>query len=90
MVDYEEVRNEEERLKIMEHPCVKGDGCGALFDFPNPSLKCSVDGHTALDILGALQCLDSLYEDCPKRKIEDFKSEFSNESDEFDDLFGGY
>ena len=61
--------SEEYKKKIREHPCFyKGeDDCGACYNFPHPSLKCSVDGHTALQITGVLECLDWLYSECPKK-----------------------
>ena len=52
-----------------DHPCFKcgRDGYGgAYYDFPHPAIKCNVDNHRALDILGMKHCLDKLYEDCPR------------------------
>ena len=38
-------------------------------DFPHPAVKCIVDNHRSLDILGDLRiCLDGLYKKCPKNK----------------------
>ena len=59
-----------------DHPCFecarKGEG-GATYDFPHPAVKCIVDNHRSLDILGDLKtCLDGLYKECPKNK-EDHK-----------------
>lgn len=54
-----------------DHPCFKGarEGrCGAYQDFPHPRVKCSIDGHSALDIVGLEHCLDTLYEDCPLKE----------------------
>ena len=53
-----------------DHPCFKcarnGEG-GAVYDFPHPAVKCIVDNHRSLDILGDLKtCLDGLYKKCPK------------------------
>jgi hypothetical protein len=50
--------------KIKGKPCYK---CGKVYlDPPHPRLRCGVDGHTAMDIVGLELCLDWLYEDCPK------------------------
>ena len=60
-----------------DHPCFKcgreGMG-GAYYDFPHPAIKCNVDGHRALDIIGMKHCLDTLYEECPL-KCDKFKPE---------------
>ena len=53
-----------------DHPCFacarNGEG-GATYDFPHPAVKCIVDNHRSLDILGDLRiCLDGLYKECPK------------------------
>jgi len=64
---------EEEKERIRQHPCIckfEGD-CGAMYDFPHPALRCSEDGHNALDIVGLEQCLDHLYEHCPKNKEDE-------------------
>lgn len=58
-----------------DHPCFEcarnGEG-GAIYDFPHPAVKCTVDNHRSLDILGDLKtCLDGLYEECPKNKKGD-------------------
>ena len=55
-----------------DHPCFecarRGEG-GATYDFPHPAVKCIVDNHRSLDILGDLRiCLDGLYRKCPKNK----------------------
>ena len=55
-----------------DHPCFacarNGEG-GAVYDFPHPAVKCIVDNHRSLDILGDLKtCLDGLYKKCPKNK----------------------
>ena len=55
-----------------DHPCFacarNGEG-GAVYDFPHPAVKCIVDNHRSLDILGDLRiCLDGLYKECPKNK----------------------
>ena len=55
-----------------DHPCFEcarnGEG-GAIYDFPHPAVKCVVDNHRSLDILGDLKtCLDGLYKKCPKNK----------------------
>ena len=64
--------SEEDKKRFDEHPCIRhqgeDDGCGALYDFPHPRVRCSRDGHTALQILDVFQCLDSLYADCPFNK----------------------
>ena len=61
--------NEEEKQKIMEHPCYK---CGAvMMDFPHPRIRCGLDDHTALDIVGLLHCLDTLYRDCPNKEFKE-------------------
>ena len=58
--------NEAEKQRIIEHPCVQCDN--VYYNPPHPRLKCGVDGHTAIDILGLGQCLDSLLDECPKLK----------------------
>ena len=41
-----------------DHPCFacarNGEG-GATYDFPHPAVKCIVDNHRSLDILGDLK-----------------------------------
>lgn len=58
-----------------DHPCFEcarnGEG-GAMYDFPHPAVRCVVDDHRSLDILGDLKtCLDDLYRECPKRGCVD-------------------
>ena len=55
--------NESQKQRIREHECIKCNN--VYYNPPHPRLKCGVDDHTALDILGLEQCLDSLYEKCP-------------------------
>lgn len=57
--------NEEERKKVKEHPCAI---CGEVYLCPpHPMVKCGVSGETALDIVGLLHCLETLYEKCPNK-----------------------
>ena len=52
--------------RVKGKPCYK---CGNVYlDQPHPRLRCGVDGHTAMDILGLEMCLDWLYEDCPNKR----------------------
>ena len=61
--------NDEEKQKIREHPCYK---CGmVMMDFPHPRVRCAIGGHTALDIVGLLHCLDTLYESCPNNELRE-------------------
>ena len=67
------MRTDDEKEWIREHPCVKNAKkgiCGALMDFPHPRVRCSVDEHTALDIVGAKDMLETLYRDCPKKDCD--------------------
>ena len=63
---------EEEMEYCKEHPCVKSEKCkGAFYDPPHPRIKCGLDGHTAMDIIGLPHCLDWLYEKCPLKESKD-------------------
>jgi len=55
-----------------DHPCfacARNNEGGAVYDFPHPAVRCVVDNHRSLDILGDLKtCLDGLYKECPKNR----------------------
>ena len=58
--------NEEEKQRIMEHPCVK---CGEVYQkFPHPIFYCGISKEESIDIVGLGLVLDNLYEKCPKKE----------------------
>ena len=60
--------NDDEKERIMEHPCMK---CEMVkWKFPHPIYVCGVDDHESIAIIGLEQALDGLYEKCPKREDE--------------------
>ena len=63
--------NEEEKQRIIEHPCMK---CEMVrWKFPHPIYVCGVDDHEAIAIIGLEQALDHLLDDCPKVADSDLK-----------------
>ena len=52
-----------------EHPCfdcAKNGKGGAYYKaIGNPIIRCSVDNHESIDIVGLKLALDHLYEKCP-------------------------
>lgn len=78
-MDKIEKRNGMTHAEFQAHPCIvsqgEEDGCGACYAFPHPGLKCSEDGHMALQITNLKQVLDSLYEKCPKRQMNEHGAE---------------
>ena len=57
--------NEDEKQRILEHPCYK---CGEVYHkFPHPIFYCNVSKEESIDIVGLKFVLDSLYEKCPRK-----------------------
>ena len=60
--------NDDEKERIMEHPCMK---CEMVkWKFPHPIYVCGVDDHEAIAIIDLEQALDHLLQDCPKQEDE--------------------
>ena len=60
--------NNEEKQKIMEHPCYK---CGEVYQkFPHPIFYCGINKEESIDIVGLGLVLDNLYEKCPKKECD--------------------
>jgi len=58
--------NDDEKERIMEHPCMK---CEMVkWKFPHPIYVCGVDDHEAIAIIDLEQALDHLLQDCPKQE----------------------
>lgn len=67
--EYLKEKREEQRKRIMDHPCNKCDE-SIYQKFPHPIFECGADGHTSIMIIDLLQVLDHLYKDCPIKECD--------------------